>query len=167
MWSVTQALVSEGVRNSYIYLLVFIPIIVRVRYLIFFPLTVTLVPEDLREVRSAIYSVRDKWYDIGLELNISFRTLNVIKTDCPQNSADCLREMLVEWLSRTSPAPSWSSLVEALSSEPVGEKRLAKKIHANYCVTQDQTTNTSTECATAGKALLNLSTCIVGQAICV
>ena len=120
----------------------------------FIPFPDTLGPDDFRDVRSAKYPVRHKWYDIGLELNISFRTLNVIKTDCPQNSADCLREMLVEWLSRTSPAPCWSSLVEALSSEPVGEKRLADEIHEKYCVTQDQTTNTSTECATAGRALL-------------
>ena len=97
----------------------------------------TLGPDDFRDVRSAIYSVRHKWYDIGLELKISFQTLNVIKTDCPQNSADCLREMLVEWLSRTSPAPSWSSLVEALSSEPVGERRLADEIHAKYCTPCD------------------------------
>ena len=109
-----------------------------------FPFPDTLGPSDLRCVRSAIYSVRHKWYDIGLELDIPFQTLNVIKRDCPQNSADCLREMLVEWLSRTSPAPSWSSLVEALSSEPVGEKRLADEIHGKYCVTPEQTTGTST-----------------------
>ena len=119
--------------------------------ILIFPFPDTLGSSDLRCVRSAIYSVRHKWYDIGLELDIPFQTLNVIKTDCPQNSADCLREMLVEWLSCTSSAPSWSTLVEALSSEPVGEKRLADEIHAKYC-TQEQTTCTSIECVTAGKA---------------
>ena len=95
--------------------------------------TVNLGPDDLRCVRSAIYSVRSKWYDIGVELNISVERLNVIRRDY-QNCADCLREMLVVWLSRTSPPPSWSGLVEALSIVPVGEKRLAEEIHTQYCV---------------------------------
>ena len=102
-----------------------------------YSLTANLGPDDFRSVRSAVYSVRNKWYDIGVELNISFQTLNAIKADCPNNCAECLREMLVVWLSRTSPPPSWSGLVEALSSEPVGEKRLAEQIHTQYCVPHD------------------------------
>ena len=89
-------------------------------------------------MRTAIFSVRHKWYDIGLELEIPFQSLDVIKTDCPSNSADCLREMLKQWLSRMSPAPSWSALVEALSSEPVGEKRLAGEIHRQFCLPHEQ-----------------------------
>ena len=125
----------------------------------------TLGPDDFRDVRSAIYSVRHKWYDIGLELNISFRTLNVIKTDCPQNSADCLREMLVEWLSRTSPAPSWSSLVEALSSEPVGEKRLADEICAKYCAPCDEQDSEIVNSEATGKCTLVFMHKLLGLAV--
>ena len=89
-------------------------------------------------MRSEIFSVRDKWYDIGVELNIPYTTLNVIEKDCPNNCADCLRKMLVAWLSSDSPPPSWSALVEALSSEPVGEKRLAGEIQTKYCATQEE-----------------------------
>ena len=84
-------------------------------------------------MRSELFSVRDKWYDIGLELNIPFQMLNVIEKDNPNNCSSCLRKMLMEWLSSSSPDPSWSGLVEALSSEPVGEKRLAREIHCKYC----------------------------------
>ena len=112
--------------------------------------TVNLGPDDFRRVRSAVYSVRHKWYDIGLELNISFRTLNAIKADYPNNCADCLREMLVEWLSTTSPPPTWSGLVEALSSDPLGEKRLADEIHSQYCVADDTTHSEDNECETSG-----------------
>ena len=126
MWNVTQALVREkGISHS------FHMHESQWHYLFH---TVNLGPDDLRSVRSAIYSIRNKWYDVGVELNISFQTLNAIRTDCPNNCADCLREMLVVWLSRTSPPPSWSGLVEALSSEPVGERRLAEQIHTQYCV---------------------------------
>ena len=96
-------------------------------------------------MRSEIFSVRDKWYDIGVELNIPYTTLNVIEKDCPNNCADCLRKMLVAWLSSDSPPPSWSGLVEALSSEPVGEKRLAREICSKYCATQEETICPSNE----------------------
>ena len=88
-------------------------------------------------MRGEIFSVRNKWYDIGLELNIPYHTLNVIEKDCPNNCADCLRKMLENWLTRTYPGPSWSGLVDALSSEPVGEKRLARHLHSKYYTTRD------------------------------
>ena len=84
-------------------------------------------PNDLRCVRAAIYSIHHKWYNIGLELNMPFTALDAIKTN-QRTTDECLTEMLKQWLTRDSPPPSWSGLVEALSSEPVGEKRLAREI---------------------------------------
>ena len=112
-----------------------------------------LCPSDLRCVRSAIFSVRHKWHDIGIELDIPFQTLNAIEADCPNNSAACLRKMLEEWLSTTSPAPSWSALVEALSSEPVKEKRLAEEIRTQYCVDCDETDGGDAEAKLTGMSL--------------
>ena len=40
--------------------------------------------------------------------------------------------MLKEWLSSTSP-PTWSGLVQALSTALVGEQRLAEDIRKQYC----------------------------------
>ena len=114
-----------------------------------FPFLDTLGPSDLRCVRSAIFSVRHKWYDIGLELDIPFQTLDVIRTDFHM-AAECLIEMLKQWLSRTLPAPSWSSLVEALSSEPVGEKRLADGIHGKYCAPCDEQDGENVDSEAAG-----------------
>ena len=93
-------------------------------------------PNDLRRVRGAIYSVHHKWYNIGLELDIPFTTLDGINTNFKMTD-ECLTEMLKQWLTRMSPPPSWSGLVEALSSEPVGEKRLAEQIHTQYCFSHD------------------------------
>ena len=89
-------------------------------------------PDDLRCVRSSIYSIHHKWYDIGVELNISFRVLDGMKAN-NSTTDKCLTEMLKHWLNCD---PSWSDLVQALSSEPVGEKTLAKQIHTKYCTTQ-------------------------------
>ena len=89
-------------------------------------------PGDLRAVRTAIFSARAKWYDIGVELEVSPATLDAIQLD-RGNAADCFREMLKEWLSSTSPPPTWSGLIQALSSAPVGEERLAEDIRKQYC----------------------------------
>ena len=67
-----------------------------------------------------------------------FTALDAIKAN-QRTTDECLTEMLKQWLTRDSPPPSWSGLVEALSSEPVGEKRLAREICSKYCATLDQT----------------------------
>ena len=135
MWNGTQALVSET-HNICSYTGKSSNVIVII-LIYMFCYTDELGPDDLRSVRGEIFPVRNKWYDIGVELNIPYHSLNVIEKDCPNNCADCLRKMLEHWLTRTSPGPSWSGLVEALSSEPVGEKRLARQIRTKYCDTQD------------------------------
>ena len=94
--------------------------------------------KDLRRVRGAIYSVNHKWYNIGLELDIPFKTLDGIAANF-RMTGDCLREMLKQWLTRVSPPPSWSSLVEPLSSEPVREQELAEEIRSQYCVPRNVT----------------------------
>ena len=90
-------------------------------------------PGDLCAVRTAIFSVRSKWYDIGVELEISHYTLDAIQTECPGNNASCLTKMVIKWLTSVSPPPTWSGLIQALSSAPVGEKRLAEEIREQYC----------------------------------
>ena len=99
---------------------------------LFFYLLTDLGPDDLRCIMSSIYSIHHKWYNIGLELNISFPVLDGMKAN-NRTTDECLTEMLKHWLNCD---PSWSDLVQALSSEPVGEKTLAKQIHTKYCTTQ-------------------------------
>ena len=88
-------------------------------------------PDDLCHVQGAIYSIHHKWYNIGLQLHISFPVLDGMKAN-NRTTDECLTEMLKHWLNCD---PSWSDLVQALSSEPVGEKTLARQIHTKYCST--------------------------------
>ena len=106
-------------------------------------------PNDLRCVRAAIYSIHHKWYNIGLELNIHFTALDAIETN-HRLTDKCLTEMLKQWLTRDSPPPSWSCLVEALSSEPVEEKRLARDIQTKYCATQEESVDQAAGNQSAG-----------------
>ena len=67
-----------------------------------------------------------------------FTALDAIKAN-HRTTDECLTEMLKQWLKRDSPPPSWSALKEALSSEPVGEKRLAGEIRAQEEIVADGT----------------------------
>ena len=117
-------------------------------------------PADLQCVRGEIFSINHKWYDIGLELKIVFTTLDNIKANFSK-ADECLTEMLKHWMKNTSD-PSWSGLVEALSSEPVGEKRLAREIHNKYCAAGDSINRgqmkTCVAAASAGEQGMQIST---------
>ena len=89
-------------------------------------------PDDLCHVQGAIYSIHHKWYNIGLQLHISYHVLDGKKAN-NHTTDECLTEMLKHWLNCD---PSWSDLVQALSSEPVGENAIARQIHTRYCATQ-------------------------------
>ena len=90
-------------------------------------------PDDLVDVLNAIYTASHKWFPIGVQLGISVQTLSVIRREHHDNATDCLTEMLQRWLTSISSLPTWSGLVQALSSAPVGEKRLAEEIRERYC----------------------------------
>lgn len=80
--------------------------------------------DELREALS-------KWYALGIVLGIRPSTLESIQVD-HQTSILCLIEMLQVWL-KTSPQPTWETIVEALKDPTVGNNRLAAKIEAKYC----------------------------------
>ena len=57
--------------------------------------------------------------------------LDDIKATHP-DSADCLREIVKEWLTN-SPAPTWQVLTTALESRTVNEHGLAGRLKKEYC----------------------------------
>ena len=64
------------------------------------------------------------WYSLGVQLEISVGTLKRIELENRQITK-CLLEMLIVWLQRTNPSPTWNALIEALESSPVDERPLA------------------------------------------
>ena len=77
------------------------------------------------ELLEKLYSVRAKWYNLGLGLGISCDDLDAIKKDCKEDTGDCLREVLKIWLSKN---PLKSDLIEALESKTVRGNRLAVEL---------------------------------------
>ena len=83
--------------------------------------------EELRDVQT-------KWYNLGLQLNLTVSTQDRIKTQFT-NPRDQLLEMLKTWLS--SGYQSWEMLTNALRSRNVGENQLADDLEAKYCRPKD------------------------------
>ena len=86
-------------------------------------------------VREALNNVRAKWYDVGMQLQVSVGTLDAIKKQYSDPS-DCLMETLKTWL-KTFSSPSWSNIVDSLRSSVVGEVRLADYLKHKHCSTQN------------------------------
>ena len=92
-----------------------------------------LTSSNLAIVRDALFDVRSKWEDIGIEL-LSKNDTDAIKKEKCNNVVDCLTEMLSVYLKRAKPEPSnsWKSIIAALKTKAVGESRLAKELEEKY-----------------------------------
>ena len=90
-------------------------------------MAVLLQEPKLRELVEELYGVANKWYYIGLHLDIPPDALDKI---CGDDLGKALRLMLREWEKREE--PSWSAVVKALQSQSVGEYRLAKNLQDRY-----------------------------------
>ena len=82
--------------------------------------------KDLKQVRGLLFKARDKWYNIGIELEIDVETLNIInnKFDDP---GDKLVHMLQVWLKQFDPQPTWKTLAKALMAEAINEVPIAEE----------------------------------------
>ena len=90
-------------------------------------MVITLGVNDLSCVQEKLLDVSHKWFDIGLTLKLRVGTLERLRNQYPDIST-CLREMLLEWLKKVDPPPTWERLAHALESRVVGEPRLAEQL---------------------------------------
>ena len=78
--------------------------------------------ELLRRVASR---AMDKWYMVGLELDIEQHQLDTINHTQPVR---CYTEVFRLWQNRAEPPFTWATIIDTLKSPIVGEKRLAMEI---------------------------------------
>ena len=82
----------------------------------------------LRELENEVSpDIRPKWQPLGLQLRLSYPLLKGIQKNNTQDCAACCREMFHEWIIRDEEV-SWNSLITALGSKAVNEKKLARKL---------------------------------------
>ena len=86
-----------------------------------------LTSKNLKEVRALLYKIREKWFDIGVELDINIGELNAIKVKNDNRPSDCLLEVIKLWLQSSSSAATWKTLASALKSEVINEKEVARE----------------------------------------
>ena len=91
--------------------------------------------DDLAKVRMELVDVQTRWYDIGLDLGLPVNTLETIRQEC-QDTAECLRKMLHEWLKTIDLQPSWNTLIDVLQNKVINEGALAVTIAKKYGIIQ-------------------------------
>ena len=89
--------------------------------------TKTVVIMDLKMVYNMLHDMREKWYELGLKLSLSEDRLDTISSQNSTDSGDCLRAMLKYWMRNRPHTATIEVLLEALSSDSVGESELAEK----------------------------------------
>jgi hypothetical protein len=83
--------------------------------------------DALKDVRALLFSIRKKWYNIGIELGLSVVELDVIESNHKDDPDRCLVEMIKMWLKSIDPFPTWSTLACALRVDAVSEVALAEE----------------------------------------
>ena len=81
---------------------------------------------DLKEIMDKTWKAREKWFNIGIQLEMSVSDLKVISQNKSGQPDGCFVEMLVQWLRQGK--ATWEALINALKSEPVGYLQLANEI---------------------------------------
>ena len=64
-----------------------------------------------------------KWYEMGLQLGVDEKELEIIYHDNKDSKTAC-RMMFTEWLNNVQSEKSWKILLEALYSHSVGKRTL-------------------------------------------
>ena len=87
---------------------------------------------DLKSLHCELHPVSDKWFSLGVQLQVPIETLRSIRRE-NLSMTEKLLEMLTVWLKCTNPPPTWNMLTEAVDSPPVGERLLAQQLRDKYC----------------------------------
>ena len=83
-------------------------------------------------MNEVIPEITTKWYTLGIQLSLSDKQLDEMEHNHPRDCSRCCIEMFKRWLSQEAGTVSWSTLVAALRSKAVNEKKLAVKVEENH-----------------------------------
>ena len=106
--------------------------------------------EDFTDVYRDLFSIRPKWYNFGLALNLPLDGLDCIRIKYREDPSDCLREVIKARL-KLEQKLTWRDIIIALRESIVGESVLADKIGAKLgcepsCSPEQSGVQTAPEC---------------------
>ena len=93
---------------------------------------VLLTEDDLPTLLDVLYDVAHKWERIATYLKLSQGAIAIIKSKEVAEPEDKLLEVMKRWLSRTSPAPTVETLINALRRPFVGEEKIALELEGKF-----------------------------------
>ena len=83
---------------------------------------------ELKELMNCVAAkTQDKWFQVGIQLNIELATLNAYKTQ----SSDlmlCYTNVFAEWKRAGELPYTWATIIKALESAAVSEKDIASNV---------------------------------------
>ena len=133
---------------------IFILFLFHSQYLTFLTCTISidqLTLDVIRDVLSALWDARSKWYNIGLQLGIDPVALDAIRMEDRDDPSNCLRSAIRIYLTNPSHNKSWSAIVCALNSPPVSFHLLTNELESKFLSVGDVATQKSdAETATPG-----------------
>ena len=96
--------------------------------------------DDLGAVLNELFSCRDKWYNLGLQLLVSVSDLQKIESEYKNDHGTCLRQMLTKWLE--SGRGNWETLCQAIDSPIVrgDDNSLVAKLRGKFCQGEEKKT---------------------------
>lgn len=94
-----------------------------------------LTPNDLKTILPELQSVCDKWYNIGLQMDLPVDYLEELDSKLSSHKVQvgtCLKRVLVEWLN--SNQATWQILIKVLNSDLVKETKISENLQRRYAV---------------------------------
>ncbi len=91
------------------------------------PLTLSV----FRDVQNKLWTVRSKWFNLGIELGLYLDDLEVIRRDHRYIDEQFPR-MIRTWLERREPKPTWQAIIAALQECTVDEEGVADDLTKAY-----------------------------------
>ena len=83
--------------------------------------------QHLRKIRSKSWEARNKWLDIGLELNLPMDDLNALQLKHSSDAGKCFTAMLNLWLNSIK-QPTLTALIAALRERTVNQYAVAEEL---------------------------------------
>ena len=78
-----------------------------------------------------LFSVRAKWYSVGLNLDLHPSTLDAIEQKHRGDTDRCMATVLEKWLAK-KPDGTWDNVLDMLESPSLNQKALAKELRQQF-----------------------------------
>ena len=109
----------------------------------------TLTPDDVVDIVEELLPAQNKSYVLGLKLGLPIYVVDEIHATREQPEQRLLR-VLLEFVKRVEPRPTWRVIVDALRSHSIDLSRLADRVEAAHF--PDTTSTSYVVSKTTGKA---------------